>query len=78
MLNKALAREHQQLQERLRILILQHRSEKMDYDDQFLYEVQEITKRMLELKQQINAANERQLIFPLKEKENTGRFERYF
>lgn len=71
-------KEYQSLQERLRILILQHRSEEMDYDEAFLREVQLITKRLLRLKSLLKESTRSEaFIFPL-EKQKTGRLERYF
>ncbi len=62
-------KEYQSLQERLRILILQHRSEEMDYDEAFLREVQLITRRLLRLKSLLKeSARSETFIFPLKSK----------
>ena len=69
-------KEHQQLQERLRILILRHRSEEMDYDESFLNEMQSVSRRLLELKRQLSLGKGSKFIFPLKEK-NTGRLRHY-
>ncbi len=68
--------EYGMLQERLRVLILQHRSEEMDYDDYFLQEMQSISRKLLNLKRQMRAAKNAPLILP-SEKEKSGRFSHY-
>jgi|GEM_PF-6480349 hypothetical protein len=78
MSNVPWSKEYQSLQERLRILILQHRSEAMDYDEAFLREVRLITGRLLHLKSLLKeSARSETFIFPF-EKQKTGRLERYF
>ncbi len=68
--------EYGTLQERLRVLILQHRSEEMDYDDYFLQEMQSISRKLLELKRQMRSAQKAPFILPSKG-EKSGRFSRY-
>ncbi|RLD15863.1 hypothetical protein DRI50_03270 [candidate division KSB1 bacterium] len=72
----SLLEEYGILQERLRILILQHRSEEMDYDDHFLQEMQAISRQLLTLKKQIRSAKAGPFVLPVNKK-NTGRFSHY-
>ena len=68
--------EYGMLQERLRVLILQHRSEEMDYDDRFLKEVQMISQKLLDLKRQMRNSKTKPFVLPAKQK-NAERFSHY-
>ncbi len=76
MATSSLFEEYGMLQEQLRVLILQYRSEEMDYDERFLQEVQSIAQKLLRLKQRLRSAKGQTFVWPLKG-EKSGRFSRY-
>ena len=70
MIMASLYEEYGMLQERLRVLILQHRSEEMDYDDFFLQEMQSISRKLLELKRQMRSVKKQPMILQSKGKKS--------
>ncbi len=73
---QTLFEEYGMLRERLRVLILQHRSEEMDYDDRFLQEMQLISQKMLALKRKMRRVPRKPMVLSVNKK-NTGRFSHY-
>ena len=76
-ISKPTPNKYQQLRERLRILILQHRSEEMDYDEKFLRELLSISQQMLLLKKKLGTTEPLQKIILPFEEQKTRRLEHY-
>ncbi|APF20934.1 hypothetical protein Calab_0978 [Caldithrix abyssi DSM 13497] len=55
---QALQKRFEDLQMRLRILILQNRSETLEYDEEFLRQIHDISARLLRLKKRLSASSE--------------------
>ncbi|MHB2150265.1 hypothetical protein ACX8XP_14495 [Calditrichota bacterium LG25] len=55
---QALQKRFEDLQMRLRILILQNRSETLEYDEEFLTQIHDISARLLRLKKRLSASPE--------------------
>ncbi|HHE54460.1 MAG TPA: hypothetical protein ENL21_01670 [Caldithrix abyssi] len=60
-------KQFETLQSKMRVLILQHRSESEEYDEDFLIQMHNLSARMIWLRKQLKRCNPKQdVILPLK------------
>lgn len=64
---QALLKQLESLQTQMRILILQHRSESQEYDEDFLIQMHNLSARLLWLNKQLKSPDQKQkVVLPLK------------
>ncbi len=72
MRDSSLLNKFKELQTRMRILILQNRSEIQEYDEEFLQQIHDISARLLRLKKQMLAESEKDFLLGLKKGISSG------
>lgn len=70
---QTLLEQFEALQIQMRILILQHRSESEEYDEDFLTQIHNLSARMIWLRKQLRQSYQKQnVILPLKKEDLTS------